>query len=31
MALIRTNPSKVDVRFLLYYFFTDEWQSRYTT
>ncbi|MBK7901998.1 MAG: restriction endonuclease subunit S [Proteobacteria bacterium] len=27
MALIRTNPSKVDVRFLLYYFFTDEWRA----
>ena len=27
MALIRTNPLKVDVRFLLYYFFTDEWRA----
>ncbi len=27
MALIRTDPRKVDVRFLLYYFFTDEWRA----
>lgn len=27
MALIRTDPQKVDVRFLLYYFFTDEWRA----
>jgi len=27
MALIRTNPQKVEVRFLLYYFFTDEWRA----
>ena len=27
MALIRTNPRKVDVRFLLYYFFTAEWRA----
>ncbi len=27
MALIRTNPRKVDVRFLLYYFFTTEWRT----
>jgi type I restriction enzyme S subunit len=27
MALIRTNPQKVVVRFLLYYFFTDEWRA----
>lgn len=27
MALIRTNPSRVDVRFLHYYFFTDEWRA----
>jgi type I restriction enzyme S subunit len=27
MALIRTNPLKVDARFLLYYFFTDEWRA----
>jgi type I restriction enzyme S subunit len=27
MALIRTNPHKVDVRFLLYYFFTDAWRA----
>jgi type I restriction enzyme S subunit len=27
MALIRTNPLKVDVRFLLYYFFTEEWRA----
>ncbi len=27
MALIRTDPQKVDVRFLLYYFFTAEWRA----
>jgi type I restriction enzyme S subunit len=27
MALIRPNPEKVDVRFLLYYFFTKEWRT----
>jgi type I restriction enzyme S subunit len=27
MALIRTNSLKVDVRFLLYYFFTEEWRA----
>lgn len=27
MALIRPAPDKVDVRFLLYYFFTDEWRA----
>jgi type I restriction enzyme S subunit len=27
MALIRTNPLKVDVRFLLYNFFTEEWRA----
>lgn len=27
MALIRTNPEKVDARFLLYYFFTKEWRA----
>jgi type I restriction enzyme S subunit len=27
MALIRTNPEKVEARFLLYYFFTDEWRA----
>lgn len=27
MALIRTDPRKVDVRFLLYYFFTGEWRA----
>ena len=27
MALIRTDPRKVDVRFLLYYFFTEEWRA----
>jgi type I restriction enzyme S subunit len=27
MALIRTNPQKVDVRFLLYYFFTEDWRA----
>ncbi|MFN8586486.1 MAG: restriction endonuclease subunit S [Candidatus Eisenbacteria bacterium] len=27
MALIRTNPDKVDARFLLYYFFTEEWRT----
>lgn len=27
MALIRPDPEKVDVRFLLYYFFTDEWRA----
>jgi type I restriction enzyme S subunit len=27
MALIRTDPLKVDVRFLLYYFFTEEWRA----
>lgn len=27
MALIRPDPRKVDVRFLLYYFFTDEWRA----
>jgi type I restriction enzyme, S subunit len=27
MALIRPDPAKVDVRFLLYYFFTDEWRA----
>lgn len=27
MALIRTNPQKVDVRYLFYYFFTQEWRT----
>lgn len=27
MALIRTNPEIVDVKYLLYYFFTDEWRQ----
>jgi len=27
MALIRTDPKKVDVRFLLYYFFSDAWRA----
>ncbi len=27
MALIRTDPRKVDVRYLFYYFFTDEWRT----
>ena len=27
MALIRPNKSKLDVRFLLYYFFTSEWRA----
>jgi type I restriction enzyme S subunit len=27
MALIRPDPRKVDVRFLLYYFFTEEWRE----
>lgn len=27
MALIRPDPKKVDVRFLLYYFFTDGWRT----
>lgn len=27
MALIRTDPLKVDVRYLLYYFFTEEWRA----
>lgn len=27
MALILTDPQKVDVRFLLYYFFTAEWRA----
>jgi type I restriction enzyme, S subunit len=27
MALIRTDPRKVDVRFLFYYFFTEEWRA----
>ena len=27
MALIRPDPAKVDVRFLLYYFFTEEWRT----
>jgi len=27
MALIRPDTSKVDVRFLLYYFFTDAWRA----
>ena len=27
MALIRTDPRRVDVRFLLYYFFTEEWRA----
>jgi type I restriction enzyme S subunit len=27
MALIRPDPTKVDVRFLLYYFFTDSWRA----
>lgn len=27
MALIRPAPDKVDVRFLLYYFFTSEWRA----
>jgi type I restriction enzyme S subunit len=27
MALIRTDPQKLDVRFLLYYFFTKEWRT----
>jgi type I restriction enzyme S subunit len=27
MALIRPDPRKVDTRFLLYYFFTDEWRA----
>jgi type I restriction enzyme S subunit len=27
MALIRPDPRKVDVRFLLYYFFTDSWRA----
>jgi type I restriction enzyme S subunit len=27
MALIRPNPKSVDVRFLLYYFFTDAWRA----
>jgi type I restriction enzyme S subunit len=27
MALIRPDPRKVDVRFLLYYFFTDQWRA----
>ena len=27
MALIRLNPSKADPRFLLYYFFSDEWRA----
>jgi len=27
MALLRTDPRRVDVRFLLYYFFTGEWRA----
>jgi type I restriction enzyme S subunit len=27
MALIRPNPEVVDVKYLFYYFFTDEWRS----
>ena len=27
MALIRTNPAKIDNRFLYYYFFTSEWRA----
>ncbi len=27
MALIRPHPHKLDVRFLLYYFFTEEWRA----
>jgi type I restriction enzyme S subunit len=27
MALIRPDPAKIDVRFLLYYFFTTEWRA----
>lgn len=27
MALIRPNPRKADIRFLLYYFFTDAWRA----
>ena len=27
MALIRVDPSKVEVRFLLYYFLSDEWRA----
>jgi type I restriction enzyme S subunit len=27
MALIRINPEKVDVKYLLYYFFTSEWRE----
>lgn len=27
MALIRPNPNKVDVRFLLFYFFSDAWRA----
>jgi type I restriction enzyme S subunit len=27
MALIRTDPRRIDARFLLYYFFSDEWRS----
>lgn len=27
MALIRPDPTKVDTRFLLYYFFTDKWRA----
>jgi type I restriction enzyme, S subunit len=27
MALIRPNPEKLDVRFLLYYFFSDAWRA----
>lgn len=27
MALIRPDPRKLDVRFLLYYFFTEEWRA----
>ena len=27
MALIRTDPRRVDGRFLLYYFFTEEWRA----
>lgn len=27
MALIRTDPRKVSARFLLYYFFTEEWRA----
>ena len=27
MALIRPNPEVIDVKYLFYYFFTDEWRS----